>query len=162
MKIIPISKWLPLSILLVCIGSCSKSSGSGNTPPTPPTPASFSFNALKVNGSYSGFTYFNVNSAPVLQFAFSAPIDQSSINSSISLKADGGSSVAYTFSMAASDSVVILKPASALLPITKYVVSVATSLQSLAKEICNPLSTSTLPLPSTRRISFPGSPIQRC
>lgn len=126
-------KFLVFPILFVSVLSCSKS-GTSNPPVTPPpVAASFSFNALKVNGAYNGFTYYNVNKAPVLQVSFSAPVDQSTIAGSVTFKTDGGTNVPYTVAFANNDSTLTLQPAGILQPITKYVLTVSTSLQSKAK-----------------------------
>jgi hypothetical protein len=126
-------KILVIPFLFVCALSCSKSSTTNPPVPPPPVPASFSFNALKVNGAYNGFTYYNVNRAPVLQVSFSAPVDQSTIAGSVTFKTDGGTNVSYNFALANNDSVLTLQPAGVLQPITKYVLTVSSSLQSKAK-----------------------------
>ncbi|MBN9383151.1 MAG: Ig-like domain-containing protein [Chitinophagaceae bacterium] len=120
-------------LLLLCVASCKKSGGSTTTPPPPPPPSSFSFNSLKVNGAYKGLTYYNVNLSPVLQFSFLAPIDHASVNTAFSLKTSAGAVITYTASYANNDSTVIIQPSPPLLPITKYILNVTTTLQSQAK-----------------------------
>jgi hypothetical protein len=95
---------------------------------TPP-PSSFSFNALKVNGVYNGFTYTGINTAPTIKLSFSAPLDQKSISTSITLTSTAGAVVSYNTSWLNNDSTVVITP-SALQPITKYTLNVSTSLQS--------------------------------
>ena len=113
-----------LSILALLLNiSCSKNSGSGAQPS--PVPESFTFQSLKVNGQYNGFTYFNVNRSPAVSLGFSAPLDHSSVSSSIQL-----SGVSILTSYQNHDSTIIIQPSSALNAITKYVLSVSTSLKS--------------------------------
>lgn len=124
----------PLPFLLaslILFQACSKSNSSGGAT-TPVTPAGFSFNTLKVNGSYSGFTYYNVSTSPTIQLNFTAALSHTSVNSYITLKSSSGTTVAYTATYANNDSVVTLQPSSALGPITKYILSVATGLASQA------------------------------
>jgi len=94
-------------------------------------PSSFSFNALKVNGAYSGFTYVGVNTTPIIKLSFSAPLDPKSIGTSITLISKTGAVVTYNTSWLNSDSTVVITP-SALQPITQYTLNVSTSLQSTA------------------------------
>ncbi|MES1249901.1 MAG: glucoamylase family protein [Chitinophaga rupis] len=109
--------------------ACSKSS-SNPAPPPPVTPPSFSFNSLKVNGVYNGFTYYNVNKNPILKFSFSAPLNHSSVRNSLSFSDNTGATISYTTSFENSDSTVVIQPSSALKPITKFVVALSTNLQS--------------------------------
>lgn len=115
--------WVCLITLTLFLISCSKNSGN-NTQPTP-VPESFSFQSLKVNGHFSGFTYFNVNKTPLISLEFSAPLDHNSVSSNIQLS---GNSI--TTSYQNHDSVIIIQPVSALNPITKYTLTVSTSLKS--------------------------------
>ena len=116
--------------LFICIFFSCKKSGNNPAPPPPVTPPSFSFNSLKVNGVYNGFTYYNVKPSPVLKFSFSAPISHSSVSGSLSFSDNTGGTMAYTTSFENSDSTVVIQPSSGLKPITKYVVAVSTNLQS--------------------------------
>ncbi|TSD63041.1 beta-glucosidase [Inquilinus sp. KBS0705] len=97
------------------------------TPPVPP-PSSFSFDALKVNGLYNGFTYYNVNKKPVIKISFSAAINHASVSSAVNVTNKAGSAVSYTTSYENNDSTVVIKPT--LAAITKYTVAVSTGLKS--------------------------------
>ena len=105
---------IPLGILIL-FAACKKSQSPAPVPPAPP--AYFSFNSLKVNGAYSGLTYYNVSFTPVIQLSFSAPLDHNSVTSAISLQAISGGSVAYTTTYTNNDSTVSIKPSSSLQPI---------------------------------------------
>jgi hypothetical protein len=95
-------------------------------------PTSFSFTGLKVNGVFDGFTYYNTNTTPVIKISFSAPVERSSIATSISFKDRSGAQVAFTSSFENADSTLVVQP-SPLIFLTQYELSVATSLQSQKK-----------------------------
>jgi hypothetical protein len=112
--------------------SCGKSGGSDPvTPPVTP-PASFSFNALKVNGQFSGYNYYNVNTLPVLKFSFSAPVNRTTVGSSFSIKSKAGATIAFGQAYENSDSTVVLQPTTALSYLDQYTVTGATTLKSAA------------------------------
>jgi hypothetical protein len=124
--------WICLqSILMLLSIACKKDSN----PPLviPPVAPSFSFTSLLVNGSYKGFTYYNVNDTPQIRFLFSAPIDHASVNNNIAIKDNTGLSVSYSSSFGNNDSMVIIQPAAPLKPITQYLISVSTGLSSQLK-----------------------------
>jgi len=130
-RMIPIRPlFFSVACLLLLSPACKK--GNSPTPVTPVTPASFSFNTLKVNGAYNGFTYYNVNTIPVVQFSFSAPIDHTTTAANFSFSSSSGTVIPFTASYANSDSTVIIQPSSALQPLNKYVLAVSTSLLSKA------------------------------
>lgn len=112
--------------------SCSKGGSNTNPNPTPtPTPPStFSFNSLKVNGSTNGFTYYNTNRTPVVEFNFSAALNHTSVNNSVQLKDVSGNVINYTATYKNNDSTLVIQPASPLQFITDYSISVSTALTS--------------------------------
>ena len=120
-----------LFFLLPLYFSCSKS-GNNNPSPPPPPPASFSFNTLKINGQFSGFTYYNINRTPVIKFSFSAPLNRSTITSSVLFKDKSGATINYSTTYENNDSTVIIQPAAPINFISKYTVSVSTTLKSVA------------------------------
>ncbi len=120
-----------LFLLLPLYFSCSKSDNNNSIPPPPP-PASFSFNTLKINGQFSGFTYYNINRTPVIKFSFSAPLNRSTITSSVLFKDKSGATINYSTTYENNDSTVVIQPAAQINFISKYTVSVSTSLKSVA------------------------------
>jgi hypothetical protein len=117
-------------IVLGMLYSCSK--GNKTPIPVPPnTPASFSFNALKVNGVYNGFTYKGVNNAPVIKLSFTAVVNPASVSASIAFKSNAGAAVTYTTAYQNNDSTIVITP-NTLQPITQYTLSVSTGLKSAA------------------------------
>ena len=118
-----------LILFIVVLGfSCKKSAPAPPAPPPPP--ASYSFMALKVDGVFSGFTYYNTSFTPQVKLSFSTKIDQASIANAVSFRRKTGGDVSYTTSLENNDSTIVLQPSTPLSPITQYVLSVATSLKS--------------------------------
>jgi len=119
-----------LFFLLPAYFSCSKS--ENNNPAPPPPPASFSFNTLKINGQFSGFTYYNINRTPVIKFSFSAALNRSTIAGSILFRDKSGANINYSTTYENNDSTVVIQPAAPVNFISKYTVSVSTVLKSVA------------------------------
>ncbi|OCX52003.1 beta-glucosidase [Mucilaginibacter sp. PPCGB 2223] len=122
-------------LLLITTGffACSKSpSGSGSADPVITPPATFSFNALKINGVFNGYSYTNVNTAPVIKFSFSDAVNRSSVAGSITFKDPFGVAVSYNATYEDNDLTVVIKPMQALQNLSKYAVSVTTGLKSAA------------------------------
>ncbi len=119
----------PFAILILVLGfSCKKSAPPA--PPPPPPPASYSFMALKVDGVFSGFTYYNTSFTPQVKLSFSTKIDQASIAGAVTLRRRTGGEVSYTTSMENNDSTIVLQPSSPLAALTQYILSVSTALKS--------------------------------
>lgn len=114
---------------VIVVAGCSKSGGNDNNPPTP-VATTFNFNSLTVNGSYNGYTYTNIGKTPNVRFTFAAPVNQASIQNSISFKTSAGAAVAYTPVLQNGDSAVVITPSQPLPALTKYVIEVAKSLTS--------------------------------
>ncbi|MEO7211577.1 glucoamylase family protein [Mucilaginibacter sp.] len=116
-----------ISVLFVLF-ACGKSNNP--TPPVPPpvTPTSFTFNALKVNGVFNGFTYVNVNSTPSIKISFKAAINHSSVSNALTLKDRSGGLAPYTVTYENNDSTVVIS--ATLNAIQKYTLNVTTALKS--------------------------------
>jgi hypothetical protein len=108
--------------------SCKKNNDNNPAPPTPPS--SFILNSLRVNGVSNGYTYYGVNTTPVIKFFFTAPVDKNSVNNSFSYKNNSGVSVAFNTSFENNDSTIVLQPVSPLNFIAKYTLSISTALKS--------------------------------
>jgi hypothetical protein len=121
----------PLLLAVSLLIACKKNQSAGA--PTTTAPPSFSFNTLKVNGAYNGFTYYNVNPTPSIQLSFTAPLDETSVNTAISFKTTAGAGIGFTSAFSNNDSTVTIQPSPGLQPITQYTLSVSTSLESQAK-----------------------------
>ena len=118
-------------VVLSTFISCGKG-GSPAPPPPPPTPSSFSFNSLKVNGQFSGFTYYNINLAPVFKITFNAPLNKTSVAGSLVFADKSGAFVNYSTNYENGDSTVIIQPSSQLAYLTKFTLSVNTALKSVS------------------------------
>jgi len=130
MKGFIIIKWSIYFNLLIIFANISCKKGGSDTPPPPPTPASFSFNSLKVNGQFAGFIYYNINLTPIVKISFSAPINKPSVIGSLTFRDKSGVSVNYTATYENSDSTIIIQPSVPLNNLTKYSLSITTSLKS--------------------------------
>ena len=116
-------------ILLCTLFACKKEKQTQNTGNT--APSSFAFNGLKVNGTFNGYNYTNLNSSPVIKISFSAALNHASVANSVTLKNAAGTAVTYTTSFEDNDNTLVITP-SALQPITKYTLNVSTDLKSAA------------------------------
>jgi len=111
-------------ILILAVFSCKKNSA----PITPPS--AFQLKSLAVNGVNYGFTYYNVNTLPAIKFSFSSPVDENTVPDNFSLKNNSGAAVPIATSYENGDSIVIVKPLTALSFITKYSLSIGKGIKS--------------------------------
>ncbi|KIA92944.1 periplasmic beta-glucosidase [Pedobacter kyungheensis] len=118
-------------ILSVFFFACKK--GGSNDPVIDPVapPSTYAFADLKVNGTYNGFTYYGLNSTPVVKITFSSPINLSSVSGNITLTDATGNPAAFTSTLENNDNTVVISP-SALQPITKYILNINTGLLSIS------------------------------
>ncbi|MBL7744080.1 MAG: Ig-like domain-containing protein [Chitinophagaceae bacterium] len=123
MKIIPFL--VPLCMLWV---GCVK---KGSTPdPQPPAPVNFSINNWVIDNVVSQNTQFNVSITPVTKFRFNAAIDRNTVAANITFKTNAGAAVPCNVNYENGDSIVVLQPSSPLGYLSRYIVSVATTLKS--------------------------------
>ena len=121
-------KYCYILILLTTCFACKK--GDAPAPiDSPVTPSSFAFSDLKVNDSYSGFTYYGLNNSPIIKITFSSPINNNSLTGNITLTDASGNQAAFTSKLENNDNTVVITT-SALQPITKYILNVNTGLLS--------------------------------
>jgi len=112
-------------IFVILSFSCNK--GSDAKPVQTPQPLNVV--TLQINGNTTA-KYSNVTINPTIRFAFSVPVDHSSISNNILFNEGSGASVAYNATFANNDSVIIIQPASSLQYIKKYTIVLSTGLQS--------------------------------
>jgi len=122
------NKYFYILILSIVFFACKKSDTPAPVDP-PVTPSSFSFSDLKVNDSYSGFTYYSLNNNPIIKITFSSPINSTSISGNITLTDASGNQAAFTSKLENNDNTVVIT-ATALQPITKYILNVNNNLSS--------------------------------
>jgi hypothetical protein len=120
-------KYLLLSFMLWCIG-CTKK----DKPTPPPPPGSFYVTSVKVNeqNANRGNNFFNVSASPVIKITFTAPVNQATINNNLSLIKTPGGNITFNVSFANNDSMVLVQPALALQPLSKYILTLTTGVQS--------------------------------
>jgi hypothetical protein len=109
---------------------CSKKSSQSPPPPPPAPPASFNAASLSINGQLITSEIYNINISPLIKFSFSSSIDHASVANSFSFTNNAGSAVTFNTTYANGDSVVIIRPAASLDYLTRYAVSVSTTLKS--------------------------------
>ncbi|WP_029274036.1 glucoamylase family protein [Pedobacter borealis] len=122
------NKYFYILILSIVFFACKKSDTPAPVDP-PVTPSSFSFSDLKVNDAYSGFTYYGLNNNPIIKITFSSPINSTSISGNVTLTDASGNPVAFTSKLENNDNTVVIT-ATALQPITKYILNVNNNLSS--------------------------------
>jgi hypothetical protein len=116
-------------VLAGVIFGCKKQ--NGHSAASAPAGA-FTFKSVAVNGvNNNTLTYVNVDTAPVIEFYFSAPIDTASVAANIGISG-AGAIVPGKFSYANNDSVLIVQTATPLQPLTSYTFYVTKDLKSTA------------------------------
>lgn len=99
-----------------------------DTPP-PYTPVSFELKEVAINGSNNEQNYYNIDYDSEIKLIFSAPVRSTSVTDNIYIKNDSGQAISYNLTYD-NDSTLVLQPAAALAPITKYTLYVAAGLLS--------------------------------
>jgi hypothetical protein len=122
-------KKISLAALTICIlFSCKK---DNNAPPTPAMPGALNFVRATINDSaYKNATMYNVSRTPVIKVSFSAPVNTSTVASSISLFGTGPGIVPSNYTYSNGDSTIIIQPSSTLSTITGYSLTISTLLKS--------------------------------
>lgn len=76
-------RYFYLLFLIAVLNGCKKNTDyTPPPPPPPPTPLQLSLTTLKVNGISNGFTYYGINTTPVVKISFSAPVNRSAVTNS--------------------------------------------------------------------------------
>lgn len=120
-----------LSCLSFCFFffACSKKE-STTQPPAPP-PA-LSLQSWKIAGRSSTTMLYDVPVKPVMELQFTTPINRNTVTNGITLSDASGSIIPTVVSFANNDNTVNLTPASSLQHLSRYVLSVSTTLKSAA------------------------------
>ena len=122
--------------LIICLtvwfGIACKKENNPEPPVTVTPPSSFTFNSLKVDGAFNGYTYLDVSSKPRLRFNFSAPLNTASFSNAISIISVSGEVIPYATSLENGDSTVIVTPINNLPFLNNYKVQVTKALKSIS------------------------------
>ncbi len=109
---------------------CSKNGGGTEPPPGPPPALALRSSAVDGN---NGADFSQVKLRPVVRFAFSAPVNRSTLSAGVSFAQGGtGTAVPYAASWSNGDSVVQLQPDANLRGLEVYVVVLSQQLKSVA------------------------------
>src|SRR6185437_9468638 len=124
------------SFRLVLLGAilaagCSKHSSSPDSGTHVPSP--FKLVAATLNGAPAAASNYNVSFSPVIRCSFTAPVDHNSVTTGFFLKDNSGTSINYSVTYENTDSVLVIRPAAALTPLSKYAFGITTDLQSQDK-----------------------------
>lgn len=117
---------LLLPILLLtsnCRKDCCKE-------PEEEKPVAFNYRSLTVNGAFAGFDYRGVPVVPEVKIIFGTALDPASVATAVSLTDKNSAVVPLTFSFANNDSTLVIQPSLPLKFISKYLLTVSTTLKS--------------------------------
>jgi hypothetical protein len=113
-----------LVLLIVICAQCSKSSTS--QPDPAPTPTSLTLKSWSVDGSSGTIA----SRTPEVKLNFSAAVDKGTVAGNISFAQNSGTSVPYDVTYSNADNSIAIKPTAALLPLTRYRISISKGLKS--------------------------------
>ncbi len=113
-------------LLCTAMAFCSKGGGEpAPQPPAPQPPANFKISYWYIGRQLSAANVYDVPLKPLLQFAFTAPVNRSAVAEGISLLEAGGTTIPITASFSNADSVVTLTPTVPLTYLRKYFVQIS-------------------------------------
>jgi len=118
---------IPACILLsVMLFNCRKEGNNAIVSSNVP----FNYNSLKVNGSFSGFSYKGINTVPIIKITFTAPVQHASVAGAISLTDKKSTPAQLDIAYENTDSTLIIKPAAPLNFLSDYTLVVSYALKS--------------------------------
>lgn len=112
--------------LIIFISSCKKKEGTT----TPIAPAFFELKTVQVNGVFGGNSYTNLNTLPFIKISFAVKLDRTAVANAIGFKTQSGVSVAFTQQYENNDSTLVISPTLNLSFLTKYNLTINSSLKS--------------------------------
>lgn len=110
-------------IILCTFAACSKSDN-------PVTPPSFGYRQTVIGTKSGSSDFIDIPVNPVIKVSFTAPVKQSSVSSKVELKEFGFGPSAVNISLENNDSTLVIRPASPLKNITRYIVYLSPELES--------------------------------
>jgi hypothetical protein len=124
-------KYLAIFLCTILFFNCSKKSGGSDPlPPLPPLPAAFNIKTWNVDDKTGLVNNINTSVQPNIKLSFTAPLKTSVADAAISFKTASGATVPFTSSFQNNDSSIIITPSAALAFISKYSITISTSLTS--------------------------------
>ena len=126
------SRYIFIVLMLVVFAMACGDKDTNTPPPPPPAPANFNLTTFSVNSIASQANIYNVNKTPVVRFRFPVPINRSTVASNIQFRDNSANPVSYNVSYENADSVVIVQPSSPLANLSRYTVTLADQLKSVA------------------------------
>lgn len=117
-----------MAVLVVAVSffNCNKKSGDESPTPAP----NFILTDIKINGQTVNASNYNLNVSPSLRLSFSSAVNKTTVNTAITFKDKMGTTIFYITSYENNNNTIIIQPSSNLNYLTKYFVSVSTSLKS--------------------------------
>lgn len=122
-----------LCTILVVLISCKKGDNNENQAEIISPASTFTFSSLKVNGIFNGFSYYDLNTSPILKLSFSTAIDRASAAKAITITSKEGVSIPFLVELEDSDKTVLIQPSIQLNWISQYTFAVSTDLLSTQK-----------------------------
>lgn len=125
---LPMIRLITYSILFFFIIACGKETDTPERPDQNDVP--LTYRSVVVDGTSDGLRYENVKRNPDIRISFSTAIDQSSAAQAIGLSDKEMNKVTVGISFMNNDSVIVIKPSSSLGWLSKYTLTVSTTLKS--------------------------------
>ena len=118
-------------IVAVMVSSCGDKD-TDTPPPTTPPPVNFSLTSWSVNSVSSQANNYNVNKTPVIRFRFPVPINRSTVVPNVQFRDNSANAVPFNVTYENADSIVVVQPSSPLNNLSRYTVTLADQLKSVA------------------------------
>lgn len=134
----PTMKFVFIISTMLILSGCSKKEDS--LPDNPPANENFSLQSASINGFSITSTIRGIALNPSVRLQFSVPVQRNS-SSAILLNAENGTAVPFNIAYQNGDSVVLLQSTAPLAPLTRYNVTVSSSLKSAKGSALNNTTT---------------------
>jgi hypothetical protein len=109
--------------------SCNKKSTTETAVSQPMPPKSLFVQSATINSNSLSSVPYNINTTPTININFSTPLMQSSVSTAVRLSTVAGISVTVT-TIFPNDSTMVIQPITPLTNLTKYNISISTTLKS--------------------------------
>ncbi len=117
-------------IIFVCFIFFANSACKKGNNPILPAPPEIGIANIIVDGVSNGTIYSGVSTLPIVKVSFTSRVNQSSVTDAVALKNASGGIISYKVSYANNDSTIVLVPSSKLDNLSKYDITISTSLTS--------------------------------